>query len=208
MTSKIENNQKALQQPKEEFEIRIDESLLLEESEVHARIVSFLRQQPGQLYAILDSARSGEIVPMLEDSKCQFKSLYDGEAAENLANVAPYIVHFSEDDPLLDKLISDGWGEQWGIYMTSYETLDRLRHHFRHFTMVKLPDGRVGYFRFYDPGIIRVYLPACSQREIAKFCEKINIVCVEKFDGLATMVMYKSKNGSLIETNIFENQDG
>ena len=31
--------------------------------------------------------------------------------------------------------------------------------------MVRLPDGRVVNFRFYDPRVFRVYLPTCNEAE-------------------------------------------
>ena len=44
-----------------------------------------------------------------------------------------------------------------------------VRKHFRQFLMAKLPDGKQVYFRFYDPRVLRLYLPTCTPEEINQF---------------------------------------
>ena len=51
----------------------------------------------------------------------------------------------------------------------AHEPLDALRHHFRQFSMVELPDRKQVYFRFYDPRVLRVFLPTCTAEETKQF---------------------------------------
>ena len=44
-----------------------------------------------------------------------------------------------------------------------------MRRHLRHFLEVQLPDGKQVYFRFYDPRVLRVFLPTCTADEINQF---------------------------------------
>jgi hypothetical protein len=55
--------------------------------------------------------------------------------------------------------------KHWGIFLTSRADLRSLRNHFRRFLMVLDPDGRKLYFRYYDPRVLRVYLPTCNAEE-------------------------------------------
>ena len=42
-----------------------------------------------------------------------------------------------------------------------------MRRHFRTFLVVALPDERRVHFRWYDPRILRAYLPTCTGEEAA-----------------------------------------
>ena len=44
-----------------------------------------------------------------------------------------------------------------------------MRHHLRHFLEVKLPDDTQVYFRFYDPRVLRVFLPTCTPDDTNQF---------------------------------------
>jgi hypothetical protein len=41
-----------------------------------------------------------------------------------------------------------------------------MRRHFRSFLTVYDPDGKPLLFRYYDPRVLRVYLPTCDAREL------------------------------------------
>ena len=71
------------------------------------------------------------------------------------------------NSPLIETLVQLGWGKNWGVYLASPEPLEGLRRHFRQFLMVKLPDQKQVYFRFYDPRVLRLFLPTCTAQEIS-----------------------------------------
>jgi hypothetical protein len=107
---------------------------------------------------------------MLEAQQaCPFQSLYEGKQGEELADYAPYIVRVYPDSPLIERLIEDGWGKSWGIYLRCPLSILEVRRHFRHFLMVKDETGEEFYFRFYDPRVLRVFLPTCTQDQRLEF---------------------------------------
>ena len=78
---------------------------------------------------------------------------------------APYLVRLPGDSRLLEALIAQGWGKHWGIFVVSATDFKTLRKHFRTFLMVNSPEGDRLYFRYYDPRVLRVYLPTCNAEE-------------------------------------------
>lgn len=130
-------------------------------------IVSVLEQQPTALFAILDAARERKIKRRLRDSGQVFQSLYEG--APDLEDHGPFLVELRRGTPTLRELIRDGWGKSWGVYLCSGTPFVHLRRHLRRFLMVKLPDGREAYFRFYDPRVLRVFLSRSTFSEARSF---------------------------------------
>jgi hypothetical protein len=133
------------------------------------RLLSLLRNQYQPLYAILDAARDTKILAMLMQTKEQYQSLYEGVQGDKLAHVAPYLVRLQKDSPLLGSLVLEGWGNSWGVYLTSDREFPEVRRHLRHFLEVQLPDGKQVYFRYYDPRVLRIYLPTCNADELVQF---------------------------------------
>lgn len=117
-------------------------------------------------YAVLDGASVPGLLPQLSSAKEEWACLYRGELEPDLAEVAPYLVKLRRQSPLTDWILSEGWGNHWGIFAITQVGLEALRRHFRHFLRVKDPAGRILYFRFYDPRVLRVYLPTCNRAEI------------------------------------------
>jgi hypothetical protein len=123
-------------------------------------------QDPPGVYAILDSARDDAVYRKLVDSAVETLCLYRGEQAIELATVAPYLVNLKREDSFTQWLLSNGWGKMWGIFLRSSASLKELRRHFQQFLIVYDEEGTPLYFRFYDPRVLRVYLPTCNESEL------------------------------------------
>ncbi|MDC0740686.1 DUF4123 domain-containing protein [Polyangium mundeleinium] len=127
-----------------------------------------LREESGKepMYAILDAARDDRILELLRQSAEPYQSLYEGIQGEPLATVAPYLTGpFRDDSVLLDRLVMEGWGRRWGIFVTSREGFTEVRRHFRRLLMVEMEEtGEKVYFRFYDPWVISTFWSFSSMR--------------------------------------------
>jgi len=133
----------------------------------------------SNLYAIVDAARDESIATKLSALNAEAVSLYRGEPEETLAAVAPYLVNLSRNAALRAWLLNEGWGKSWAVLLMSSEDLEQLRRHFRHFLLVRDPDGNELYFRFYDPRVLRVYLPTCTAPETKQFFGPITAIFTE-----------------------------
>ena len=119
-----------------------------------------------QVYAILDGASIPNLLLLLAEHQVEHVCLYRGDLDPDLAQAAPYLVHLPEESSFSRLFLRGGWGQHWGILALSKEGLRALRMHFRKFLMVWDPDGKPLYFRYYDPRVLRVYLPTCNGDEL------------------------------------------
>lgn len=118
------------------------------------------------LYALLDGARDERVAPMVRGFGAQQRCLFDGELHPALAAAAPYIVALDPDAPATRALLAAAWGAAWGVFVAAPVGLDALRHHFRKFLRVVDEQGRQLVFRYYDPRVLRLYLPTCTESEL------------------------------------------
>src|SRR5262249_33234382 len=104
---------------------------------------------------------------------------YEGPKGEAIAPQGPYLVSLPKASSFLAKLVKEGWGNSWGLFLTSAAPFADVRKHFRHFLEVRLPDNKVVLFRFYDPRVLRIFLPTCTREETAEFFGPIRSFLME-----------------------------
>ena len=143
------------------------------------RLLSFLRHNFQPLFAILDAARDRYALALLLQSQAQYQSLYEGTKGLSLSDVAPYLVQLPKDSALLRILVREGWGLSWGVYLKCAAEFQEVRRHLRHFLEVRQPNGEQVYFRFYDPRVLRMYLPTLGPNEAGPFLGPIHCYLME-----------------------------
>jgi hypothetical protein len=119
------------------------------------------------VFALLDGARDQRIFELLQRSRIDSRSLFLGELAPELALASPYLVHLGSLSRETRYILEHGWGDSWGIFVRVDMLLQDLRRHFRTFLQVEDESGRKLFFRFYDPRVLRAYLPTCTSDELA-----------------------------------------
>jgi len=135
------------------------------------------------------------------DGGAQYESLFEGRSKAELTLFAPYLVRLLPESKLLEKLVNKGWGKNWGIYLTCDLPFADVRRHFRHFLMVKLPDGKQVYFRFYDPRVLRIYLPTCLPEEFNQFFGPVEYYLME--DEKPDALLRFRKKGQALGKRLF-----
>jgi hypothetical protein len=142
-----------------------------------------LRSAYQPLYAILDAARDPQVLELLGAADEEHQSLYEGAKGEVLRQYAPYLVRLPQESSLLETLVWEGWGESWGVYLMCHLGFKEVRRHLRHFLLVKAPNGEELYFRFYDPRVLRVFLPTCPPLQAAEFFGPVTYYLAEDESG-------------------------
>lgn len=137
-------------------------------------VIDFLASRPGNLLAVIDAARSPIIYPLLQQCAGEHGSLLTLEGQPgDLKAYAPYVARLLSPSPLLEQLVLQGWNDHWCVYLSTALELEPLRIQLKKFLLVKLDDGREVFFRFYDPRVLRTFLPACTPHEAKRFFGEI-----------------------------------
>ena len=146
------------------------------------RLQDLLEKDFQPLYALLDASREPSVLKVILESKEDYQSLYEGPQGAQLAHFAPYLIRVPQKSQLLETLIQQAWSKNWGVFLTCDKPLKDLRTHFRHFLTVKLPDGQQVYFRYYDPRVLRLFLPTCLPEETTQFFGPVKQFLMEAED--------------------------
>ncbi|WP_437552310.1 DUF4123 domain-containing protein [Sorangium sp. So ce367] len=141
-----------------------------------------LRQEGSPLFAVVDAARDPRIRLLLGEAGEQSASLYTGFQGEILADVGPTLVRLPHGSRLLDALVDGGWGDCWGVFLTSDRPFSDVRKHLHRFLLVESRTGKQQYFRFYDPRVLRGFLPTCGPRKLEALFEQVEAFAMEAED--------------------------
>jgi hypothetical protein len=142
-------------------------------------------EPPCEVYAVLDGARSPAVTRTLMQWARGCVCLYEGPVPRELLAVAPYLVQLRRDAESTRELLTKAWGQSWGIFVATPASLGDLRRHFRKFLQVEDEQGRRLYFRYYDPRVLRAYLPTCTRRELHTLFGPVERYLAESPDGSA-----------------------
>lgn len=150
------------------------------------------------LYCILDAARDPQIYPRLRAlaASVPVMPLYQGAAAVEMAAVAPYLVYLGDRTEVFDWIFDAGWGRGWGIFVWSPQIADGLRAHFRKLTLVRTEQNARLWFRFYDPRVLRAFLPTCDAGQLREMFGSIQCLMAEDADG-AALLSFRQRDGNL-----------
>lgn len=120
-------------------------------------------------FILLDAAILG---PVMDEARARNKaqaSLFAGSPADGLDGVAPFLFRYAHASDFADWVRVQGWGQAWGIYLNSPWPMPELQKHLQHLLRVKSEDGQQFLFRFYDPRVLRVFLPTCDAAQLREF---------------------------------------
>lgn len=121
------------------------------------------------VHAILDAGRDFMAIGLARLVSTRCESLFVGPKAERLAHVAPYLTPCDPSGVVL-RLVLGGKPTDRGILIESDAEFGVIRAHLRRFLIVERQrDRRFVYFRYYDPRVLRPFLPACTPDELARF---------------------------------------
>jgi len=145
-------------------------------------LIAALQAHEQPLFAIVDAARDVKALAAVRQTGEYYESLFDGQLGAATAEAAPYLVAIPKNSALLPALLRLGWGRSWAIYFTSFLPFTEARKHLRRFLVVRSEDGREMYFRFYDPRVLRVFLPTCTVPEAMQFFGALSFYMMEAED--------------------------
>lgn len=141
------------------------------------------------VFAILDGAAIPNLLDELSELQSESVCLYRGELEPDIATVAPYLVQLDDESEFAEWVIEEGWGKHWGIFAQSDADLRTMRRHLRTLLTVYDNDGKPMLFRYYDPRVLRLYLPTCNAEELQTVFGPVSAYWLEDKDP-RTMVRF------------------
>jgi len=147
-----------------------------------------LAEEGAELWALLDGASIPNLLERLHaESKLEVACLFRGALEPDMRQVAPYLVKLDPEGELAD-WVASGWAQHWGSFVVSRGGLIKLREHLRALTLVHRSDGTPLYFRYYDPRVLRVFLPTCSPAQLRQMFGPVDAFLCENEAGDAMSV--------------------
>jgi Domain of unknown function (DUF4123) len=159
------------------------------------------RGSGADVWAILDGARDRRISFNILNSYQNSSCLYAGNLPPELERVAPYLVQLDYHDRFTEQLIEEGWGNSWGIYLKGDLSMQKLRRHLRTLLMVRDHSNKRLLFRYYDPRVLRVYLPTCFTDELQTVFGPIEKIWTENAEG-DSLQEFRVEKGKLLENAV------
>ena len=141
--------------------------------------LQFLMGPREHVYAVVDAARDNELaVAARSRFGLRLHTLFEGELAQYLDHAAPHLIPVRLDCEYVE-LWAEHLGRSAGILLLTNADTDALRAHLRRMFVVTDEHGEEYFFRFYDPRVLRVYLPTCTVEEGHDFFGPIRRILVE-----------------------------
>lgn len=150
-------------------------------------------ESPAPLYALLDGARDRRVRNWVIDTHAAVWCLYRGKIPAALENAAPWLLRLSPGQPYTEEFFRHGFGEGWGIVLASGAPSRELRRHLRRFLRVRA-GSRILTFRYYDPRVLRLYLPTCTPAEVAAFFGPVAAIAAP--DGEERPAVFRPMNAA------------
>ncbi|SFJ79000.1 DUF4123 domain-containing protein [Jannaschia pohangensis] len=145
---------------------------------------------PQATYAVLDAATIPVLPELLAAQDLPHVCLAKDGSGDILAAVSPWLVKLEPDTPLLRALFTKGeahmtcfWGTDAGIFLRSDAPLDKIANHLRALLKVRNTDGKMVWFRFWDPAVIAAYLSA-----VTDWPERIDSLFASRFLSDPTLI--------------------
>ena len=173
---------------------------------LHAFIES--RREPGErLYAVVDAAQDKELAfegALRYGWKLQW--LFSEDTDRQMGGVAPYLVPitFESNYPFRESDYLDLWAERLGsnagILLLTGSGPEELRGDLSSVFQVVDEDGTDGFFRFYDPRVLRFFANVCTLGEAKNLFGTIRQILVEGESPGALLACTMDAEGVAIET--------
>ncbi len=157
---------------------------------------------PLRAYAVLDASQSPDISICLKGFNDPARCLFDGQAYDDLAEVAPWVVEFTRYSDAWYWFIEEGYGQNWGIFVHSRLDMPRLKTQLKKFLKIEDEDGDVSFFKYYRPQHLNAYLPAFTPTQLERFMLGIEAMYAEYQDDTTKLLMHKRTDDGTLKRSI------
>lgn len=173
----------------------------------HVRaLMQTLEAVPEPLYAILDPSKHPSITEMVR-VHCPVQQALAAAAVSAGTDLAdslltappPVLVPVQPRSPMLEALVIHGWGQSWGVYLTSQHSCASLAEYLRPLMSVETSTGHRVRLRLYDPRFLRAFLPLLGSEEVPLFFAATRLYLAESDDAKAVLTFKPTMSGVKVE---------
>ena len=161
-------------------------------SAIQQGMLDVLRGLADPIYAVLDGSAAASFIDAERAA---------GNAVELLSESSgACVTSLNPESRLAAQLAADGWGKNWGIYITSRQPLPIVRNHLRRFQVLLSQDGVEFQFRFHNPALLRAFLPTLNVEEAKTLFGPIGAILMEGNTPHNLMLFMRGPEGTLEKT--------
>lgn len=163
---------------------------------------------PGEhLYAVADAARDPHLARAgFERFKLERYSLFPATIHPQMPPVGPYLipVPFAAKYPFPERGYFDLWCERFGtsggVLLSTSGDLRTIWEHLRGVFLVEDERGSEFFFRFYDPRVLRGFLPSLTATEAKQFFGPVKRFYIESDGGSELLTARPGEKVVLVES--------
>jgi len=169
---------------------------MAESNHTFKKFVQGLASPEEHIYALVDAARNLDLATIPHYLyKIKSEILFDGELGRFAAQVAPHFIPVPRDSEYFDH-----WDQHLGtcsgiLMITKLAPPRKVLAHLRKRYVVKDEADREYLFRYFDPRVLRTFIPTCTQAEAAAFFGPLRMIIVESEEPRQVWICEKSDSG-------------
>lgn len=147
-----------------------------------ALALSLPASEHATLYAVIDGSQSFDLAFAARLMGHDLYTLFTGTIAEMAAPAGPCLVVLGERSAFLRRWAKEA-GSHSGVLFESTADIAVVGAHLRSVFVATDEAGQEYFFRFYDPRVLRVFLPTCREEELREFFGPVERWIGESEDG-------------------------
>lgn len=154
-----------------------------------------------RLFCVLDGAAVPDLPQKLFELNAPSFCLFGDEPEPDVLYTAPFLVHLAPDSEFADFVLAESFGRHWGIFLHTRHSINEMRGHFGALLTVYDEQARPMLFRYYDPRVLRRFLPTCNAAELKTFFGKVETFFAEDAEN-KSLVSFRLQDNALKQTEL------
>ena len=165
------------------------------------KLKNHLLSNSTRLYCILDGASVPDLPMRLYQTDTPHYCLMGDNLSPDVLYRAPFLAALLPGAAFTDQVFKESPGNHWGIYAHCRRSMTEVRRHCRALLNVFDENGNPLTFRYYDPRVLRKFLPTCNAGELKTLFGELEELFAESEDG-KTLRTYRLDNNELKQTDL------
>ncbi|MBP7167192.1 MAG: DUF4123 domain-containing protein [Bacteroidia bacterium] len=157
-------------------------------------------------YIILDAARMEEKMDEIAKLNYTGSPLLNTKDELYVQKLSAFLFTFQSTGDFANLIVNEGWGQSWGIYVSSNKSLNVVQQHLSRNMYASTDTGEIMYFRFYDPRVLRIFLPTCDLNQLFEFFGPVQKFIAEDEDPQFALIYSLNTDGTLKTEKVMAGQ--